>query len=269
MGFWDHVGELRIRIIWSVIAIALGTVVGLVVYDWLLSEVFLPPYCRVLVSQEIDRPCSLVITTPLEGFRTRIKVSAYLGIVLAMPVLLWHLWRFITPALDRREKKWAIPFVFAAFALFATGAALAFYTFERALEFLIAVSGDAVDPLLGPGSYLGLVTFMMLAFGIGFEFPIVLVFMQLAGIVTPRQLHRARRYAIVGIVAGAAIITPSGDPISLAALSVPLYLFYEMSILVGHLLTRRRRGWQPRRLRKRANAATSSDTAAESQRAGS
>ena len=258
MGFWDHVAELRTRLIWSVVAIAAGTIVGLIAYDWLLSEVFLPPYCRVLESQQIDRPCSLVITTPLEGFRTRIKVSGYLGVVLAMPVLLWHLWRFITPALDGREKKWAVPFILSAFLLFASGAALAFLTFERALEFLIAVSGDAVDPLLGPGSYLGLVTFMMIAFGIGFEFPIVLVFVQLAGIVTPRQLNRARRYAIVGIVAGAAIITPSGDPISLAALSVPLYLFYELSILVGHLLTRRRRGWQPRRLRRQAQSAAAS-----------
>ncbi len=242
MGFWDHVGELRNRLIWSVVAVGVGMVAGLIVYDWLLTEIFLPPYCNVLEAQEIDRPCSLVITTPLEGFRTRIKVSVYLGVVLAMPVLLWHLWRFITPALDRREKRWAVPFVIAGFLLFAAGALLAYFTFERALDFLIAVSGDAVDPLLGPGSYLGLVTFMMLAFGIGFEFPIVLVFLQMAGMVTPRQLNRARRYAIVGIVAGAAIITPSGDPVTLAALSVPLYVFYELSILVGLLIVRRRSG---------------------------
>ncbi len=240
MGFWDHVAELRTRLIWSLVAVGLGMIVGLIAYDRLLSEVFLPPYCNVLVSQEIDRPCSLVITSPLEGFRTRIQVSAYLGVVLAMPVLLWQLWRFITPALDRREKRWAVPFILAGSVLFVAGAALAYFTFERALDFLIAVSGDAVDPLLGPGSYLGLVTFMMLVFGIGFEFPIVLIFAQLVGIVSSRQLSRARRYAIVGIVAGAAIITPSGDPITLAALSVPLYVFYELSILVGHLIVRRR-----------------------------
>ncbi|WP_419853433.1 twin-arginine translocase subunit TatC [Candidatus Poriferisodalis sp.] len=264
MGFWDHVAELRNRLIWSIVAIGLGMVVGLIVYDWLLSEVFLPPYCNVLEAQEIDRPCSLVITAPLEGFRTRIKVSAYLGVVLAMPVLLWHLWRFITPALDRREKRWAIPFVIAGFVLFSAGALLAYFTFERALDFLIAVSGDAVDPLLGPGAYLGLVTFMMLAFGIGFEFPIVLIFAQLAGIVEPRQLNRARRYAIVGIVAGAAIITPSGDPITLAALSVPLYVFYELSILVGYLILRRRSGELPLRRRFRRSPEESDQGAAAS-----
>lgn len=256
MGFWDHIAELRNRLILSIVAIGIGFVVGLIVYDWLLETVFLPPYCRVLEARDapasvLGDSCSLVITSPLEGFRTRIKVSAYLGVVLAMPVLLWHLWRFITPALDRREKRWAIPFVVAGFLLFSSGAVLAYLTFERALDFLISVSGDAVDPLLGPGAYLGLVTFMMLAFGIGFEFPIVLIFAQLAGIVEPRQLNRARRYAIVGIVAGAAIITPSGDPITLAALSVPLYVFYELSILVGYLILRRRSGAGPLRLGRR------------------
>ena len=84
-------------------------------------------------------------------------------------------------------------------------------------------------------------TYMMIAFGVGFEFPIVLVFLQLARVVTPRQLSSSRRYAIVGIVVVAAIITPSGDPVSLAALSIPMYLFFELSILVGLLLERSRR----------------------------
>ncbi len=267
MGFWDHVAELRNRLIWSIVAIGLGMVVGLIVYDWFLEAVLLPPYCRVLEARDapasvLGDSCSLIITSPLEGFRTRIKVSAYLGVVLAMPVLLWHLWRFITPALDSREKRWAVPFVIVGFLLFASGVLLAYFTFERALDFLISVSGDVVDPLLGPGAYLGLVTFMMLAFGIGFEFPILLVFAQLAGIVTPRQLNRARRYAIVGIVAGAAIITPSGDPITLAALSVPLYVFYELSILVGYLVLRRRSGEPPLRRRFRRSAKESEQSAA-------
>ena len=171
-----------------------------------------------------------------------------------MPVLLWQLWRFITPALKKNEKKWAVPFVVSAVLLFGLGASLAYYTFERALEFLISFGGDSVDPLFTPGSYLGLITYMMLAFGVGFQFPIVLVFLQLADLVQPRTLGKGRRYAIVGIVTLAAIITPSGDPVSLAALSVPMYIFYEMSIVIGHLLTRRRRGWVPRRERAASSA---------------
>jgi len=256
MTFWDHVAELRRRLIRSALAVVAGTIVGLLVYDWLIGEVFLPPYCNVLEARDIDRPCSLVVTEPLDGFRTKLKVSAYTGIVVAMPVLLWQLWRFITPALHQREKRWAVPFVASALLLFGAGAALAYTTFERALDFLIGFGGESVDPLFTPGSYLGFITFMMLAFGIGFQFPIVLIFLQLADVVEPRTLHRVRRFAIVGIVALAAVITPSGDPVSLFSLAVPMYVFYELSIVVGHVLTRRRRGWVPRRERRRANAAS-------------
>ncbi len=240
MTFWDHLAELRSRFIWSLGAVLVGAAIGLFVYDWMLETIFLPPYCNVLESQGIERPCTLVITEPLDGFKTRIRVSLYVGLVLAMPVMLWHLWRFITPALGRREKRYAVPFVVSSVLLFACGAILAYSTFERALNFLISFGGAAVDPLFSPGAYLGLITYMMLAFGVGFEFPILLVFLQIAGVVQPSQLRQMRRYAIVGIVALAAIITPSGDPVSLAALSIPMYLFFETSILIGWLLMRRR-----------------------------
>ena len=238
--FWDHLAELRTRLIVCAVAVAVGAAVGLVLYSWLLDNFFLPPYCRVLESQGIDRPCNLVITEPLDGFRTRIRVSLYVGLVLAMPVLLWNLWRFVTPALEKSERRYALPFVVSGFLLFGCGAGLAYLTFERALEFLISFGGESVDPLFSPGAYLGLITYMMIAFGIGFEFPIVLIFLQLANVVTPSRLSEVRRFAIVGIVAGAAIITPSGDPVSLAALSIPMYLFYELSILIGRVLRRSR-----------------------------
>ena len=241
LTFWDHVAELRWRLITSLLAIGLMSVLGLLLYNWLLESIFLPPYCRVLDSQGIDRSCNLVITEPLDGFKTRIRVAIYVGIVLSMPLLLWNLWRFVTPALDTREKRFAIPFVVSGVLLFGCGALVAYATFERALEFLISFGGDAVDPLFSPGAYLGLITYMMIAFGVGFEFPILLVFLQMAGVVTPRQLSRYRRYAIVGIVVVAAVITPSGDPVSLAALSVPMYVFFEISILVGLMLQRAKR----------------------------
>ena len=240
MTFWDHMAELRVRLIWCVGAVLLGAIIGLFLYDWMLETVFLPPYCNVLDAHHIDRPCTLVITEPLDGFKTRIRVSLYVGLVLAMPCVLWHLWRFVTPALDRREKRYIVPFVVCALLLFFCGAALAYSTFERALDFLISFGGESVDPLFSPGAYLGLITYMMMAFGIGFQFPILLLFLQIAGVVQPAQLRRFRRYAIVGIVTLAAILTPSGDPVSLAALSIPMYVFFELSIVIGRLLTRQR-----------------------------
>lgn len=247
MSVVEHLEELRRRIIVSMVAVAVGLGIAFTFYEQLL-EFLVDPYCETLVpllAERNDEPitgnCALIFTGPAEGFAVRIRVSLYAGIGIAMPVLLWQLWRFVTPALHPREKRWAIPFVASAIVLFALGAALAYWTLPRAFEFLLRVAGDQVDPLLSVGPYLSFVTIMMLTFGIGFEFPILLIFLQLAEIIEPRQLGQFRRYAIVLIVVLVAILTPSGDPISLLALSIPMYLFYEASALIGKLLLRNRR----------------------------
>jgi len=240
MTVWDHLGELRTRLIRSLLAITTGAVVVIILYPR-LTDFFLNPYCDVLADVRPDSECSLFIRDPIENFRTRLRVGFAGGVALAMPVVLWQLWRFITPALLPRERKWAVPFVVAASILFASGVTLGFWTFPRALEFFISVGGDNIDPLFGPSEYFSLITFLMLSFGLGFEFPIVLIFIQLAGIVEPSTLAKGRRFAVVGIVSLAAVITPTGDPVTLGALSIPLYLFYEASIIIGRLLTRNRR----------------------------
>src|SRR5690606_30768150 len=138
----------------------------------------------------------------------------------------------ITPGLHPREKRYAVPFVAAGVLLFVLGATLAFWTVPKALEFLVDIGGDQFEQFFSGRAYLSFLVKMMVGFGIGFEFPILLVFLQLAGMLTPEQLGASRRYAIVGIVVLVAVITPSGDPISLAILSVPMYLFFEASILI-------------------------------------
>src|SRR5205807_1922232 len=120
------------------------------------------------------------------------------GVALAMPVILWQLWRFITPGLYAHEKRYAIPFLVSALSLFVLGAGLAFYTLPQALQWLISIGGsDNFVTAFAPDKYFRLVTYMMLAFGIGFEFPILLVFLQLVGVLSVESLRRARRYAIV------------------------------------------------------------------------
>jgi sec-independent protein translocase protein TatC len=131
--------------------------------------------------------------------------------------------------------------VASALVLFLLGAALAYYSLTPALEFLVDVGGEELEQNFRPAPYFQLITYMMLAFGIGFEFPIVLIFLQLAGIVEPASLRSVRRYAVIGILALVAVITPSGDPYTLAILSIPMYLFYEASIVIGLLVTRERR----------------------------
>ena len=169
------------------------------------------------------------------------KLALYGGIAIAMPVILWQIWRFVTPGLYDHEKKYAVPFMVSALCLFVLGAGLAYYTLPRALDFLIDIGGeDNFVTAFQPDKYFTLILYMMLAFGIGFEFPILLIFLQMAGVITPRQLSGARRYAIVGICVLVAVITPSGDPISMLMLSVPMILFYEVSILIGRVIERRR-----------------------------
>jgi sec-independent protein translocase protein TatC len=232
----DHLSELRDRIIKSAAAIAGGAVVCWFLYP-AIFDVLVDPYCNLQGTAVDD--CRLLQTEPLEAFSIRLKIAGYGGIALAMPVLLWQLWRFVVPGLHANEKRWAYPFVGSALVLFLLGAGLAFYTLTPALEFLTEVGGDGLQQEFRPAPYFELITYMMLAFGVGFEFPIVLVFLQLAGVVSPSSLRRARRYAVVGIVVVVAVITPSGDPYSLGILSIPMYLFYEAAILIGTLLTRR------------------------------
>ena len=183
----------------------------------------------------------MLVTDPLEPFGVRMMVAGYGGIALAMPVLLWQSWRFVAPGLHAQERRWGVLFVGLGVLLFGAGCGLAYWSIPRALDFLIGIGGPDLVSVFSPSRYLGFVVKMMLAFGLGFEFPLVLVFLQLIGVLTPAALRRTRRYAVVGIVALVAVLTPSGDPFTLLILSVPMLLFYELAILVGALRDRRRR----------------------------
>ncbi len=233
MTLRDHLAELRRRILISALAIAAGGVLCFWQFPFIL-EILSAPYCDLRPTDE----CEFLQTDPLEAFGVRLTVAFYGGLALAMPVLLFQIWQFITPGLHENERRYALPFVASAGVLFVLGAGLAFLTVPRALSFLTAIGGDWFEPFFRGSEYLSFLVKMMVAFGIGFEFPILLVFLQLAGLLTPEQLASARRYSLVGIMLLVAIITPSGDPFSLFVLSVPMYLFYEASIIIGRILRR-------------------------------
>jgi sec-independent protein translocase protein TatC len=238
MTLVEHLAELRTRIIICVVAVAVGMVIAFAAYDWIL-DFLIRPYREIASEENSLTGGDLLLTDPLEGFAVRIKTSAYTGIGIAMPVILWQLWRFVNPGLYAHERRYAVPFVLSALVLFVTGAGLAYYTLPRALEFLVDIAGGDFVTAFTSGRYFSLITYMMLAFGVGFEFPIVLIFLQMAGIVEPDTLRRGRRFAIVGICILVAVITPSGDPISMLMLSVPMVIFYEIAILVGSIITKR------------------------------
>ena len=241
MTLTEHLAELRTRIIRSLLAIVLGIIIMLAAYDWVL-KLLLRPY-RSLCAERGANFCSgnLISLGPLDGFTTRLSISTYGGILLALPVLMWQIWKFIVPALHAQEKKYAIPFVFSTVGLFALGGAIAYWTLDKALEFLISWSGEGVVAVYPVSKYVSLVGLMVAAFGIGFEFPVLLVFLQLVGVLTPQTLLKGWRYAIMAIFVIAAVITPSGDPYSMLALAVPMSIFYLISILIGLFIQRRRR----------------------------
>lgn len=233
MTLWEHLAELRTRLMKSVGAVAIGSVVGWFLYPYVL-DFLVAPYRKVVPTGEI------IVTDLLQGFFIRIETSFYLGVVFAMPVLLWQIWRFVTPGLYPQEKKYAVPFIISALVLFLFGATVAYLILPPAIDFLVEVAGPEIKSMPTIDSYLKLNLFMMLAFGAGFEFPVLLVALELIGVISYRKLNSWRRTAIVVIVVVAAVITPSGDPISLMALAIPMYLFYEVSILLGWMLTRKR-----------------------------
>jgi sec-independent protein translocase protein TatC len=247
MTFVEHLAELRTRLIRCVVAVLVGAVICWMLYPQIFGAL-IDPYCRTLGSGSAEAAgtifgdeCRLLQSDPLEGFSIRMMIAGYGGLVLAVPVILWQAWAFIAPGLYRHEKRYALPFVSIGAFLFLLGGALAYWSVPRALTFLADIGGADLVQIYSPRPYLSFITKMIVAFGVGFQFPIVLSFLQMVGIVTPEALRRQWRYALVGIVILVAILTPSGDPFTLVVLSVPMYLFYEISILIGRLAVRRRR----------------------------
>ncbi len=232
MTLVEHLGELRTRVMVCALTFVITATIAFVFYPHILS--FLQePYCRVAPSH-----CKFYITGPLDGLALRVKIAAYGGLFLASPVLLWEFWRFITPGLKPNEKRYAIPFVVASITLFALGCAVAYFTFPHALKWLDSIGGPSLNEIYDPINYLGLILLLMVVFGITFEFPVVLVSLEVAGVLSPKKLSSWRRWAIVGIVVVAGVVTPSSDPFSMMALAIPMYIFYELSIVVGKLIRR-------------------------------
>lgn len=239
MTLVEHLTELRRRLVISLVAVALGAVVVFVLYEHVI-ELLSEPYRDVTSGIKGCAPngCDLTVIDPLAPFIVRLKVASYGGIVVALPVWLWQMWRFITPGLHPREKRYAVPFLLASIVLFLAGGFIAWLTLDKALEFLLTVGGSSITPNIVADKYLTLVSLMFVAFGLAFEFPVVLVFLLLARVITTATLRRYRRHAAVGIVAFAAVITPSQDPYSLFFMAGPMYLFYEASILIGRVMKR-------------------------------
>lgn len=240
MPLLAHLSELRSRVIRALLAVGIGAVVGWMIYHP-VRRLLMHPLKQLAEQSEGQIHDRFLSLDPLEEFMLRLRMSGYIGLVLAMPVILFQIWRFVAPGLYRNERRYAGTFIGSATLLFLAGAGLAYYALPAALEFLTSVGGSEVTYQYTAENYLMLIIYMMVAFGLGFEFPVLLVMLQLVGILKPTQLAQVRRFAIVGNAVVAAVITPSADPVTMLTLTVPMCVLYEIAIIIGRLIVRRRR----------------------------
>ncbi len=236
MPFLDHLGELRSRLIRSLLALVVGLVIGLVaVTQWDVLGIVSRPI------QDLLPDGNLNFASPLTPFVITLKLGFIVGLIVALPYVGSQAWAFLAPALYERERRFAVPAISAGTLLFMAGVAMAyFFVLPLGLRILLTFYSDELTPLIMIGEYLNFATKLILAFGLIFELPVVLVFLSLLGIVTPEGLARYRRHAIVVMAVVAALLTPA-DPYTMLAMMLPMMILYEASIVTVRMLRRRRR----------------------------
>jgi sec-independent protein translocase protein TatC len=232
MPMMAHLEEFRSRLIKAALAIAIGTAVAFFFNEQILALLAEPYHVA-------EPEGTLAFFRPTEAFSTVMRLSMFGGIILASPVILYQLWRFAAPALSPREKRWAYPVTAVFVILFLMGVVVGYIALERGLAFLLDFGGDTLEPVIGADFYLKFATRFILAFGIAFEFPVFLFAAAAVGAVSSQMLRSNRRWALLIILLAAAIITPSGDPMTLALLAVPLYVLFELSVLSIRFILRK------------------------------
>ncbi len=236
LTFFEHLRELRKRIIRALLGVAVGMALvgGFVerIFHWLMGPV---------LASLPEKQQALHYTSYVEPLMVYLKVAAYGGVFVAAPWVLWQVWLFVAPGLYKREKRVVIPFLFFGTLLFYSGAAFCWYlVMPAAFPAMAAIASDsALSPVLTMSEQLSLSLAMLFGFGVVFEVPVLVAFLSMVGLVSWRTLAKYRRYAIVVNVILAAIITPTGDPFNLALMAVPMIVFYEVGILLARFLGRK------------------------------
>ena len=236
MPFLDHLEELRWRILRSLIAIVIGFAVGVVVVTSLnITDLLIEPG-RAIFGEDWTPQ----VLAPTDTFFILLKVSITIGLILASPTMIYQAWAFLAPALEKHERRAIVPALYMGLVLFVAGVVLAYFVLPISLRFLTGLLSNLVEHNWTFGLYMGFVVKLMLAFGILFELPVVVLVLSALGLVTPAFLRSKRRHAVVIIATLAAILSPGDVIVVTVIMMAPIYLLFEMSILISDVIWRRR-----------------------------
>lgn len=273
MSLVDHLRELRRRLIYSVIALVVGTVIGFIWYQltvitpWFtfssLGDILRGPYCSLPEENRadfsFDGECRLLATSPFEMFLLRMKVGALAGLVLSSPVWLYQIWAFITPGLHKKERRSTFTFVSLAVLLFTGGAVLAYFVIDYGLAFLMSIGDEFQTAALTGEKYFNFVLALLLIFGVSFEVPLIIGMLNVVGILSYESIKDKRRVIIIALFVFAAVMTPGQDPFSMLILAFALNVLVELALQFCRWNDRRRDKHRPDWLDQDDDSASSLD----------
>jgi sec-independent protein translocase protein TatC len=249
MTLMEHLRELRERLFKACLGILAGMVIGWFLSEWVLN-LLQSPYCDLTADIEAkanggtlpeDWKCKFVQLGVADVLLLNLKIAMWVGLILAAPIWMYQLWAFVAPGLHRHERRWAYAFASVAAPLFALGAVLAYFVVSTGLDFLLDFTGDNVETQLEITRYIDFVTGLMLLFGVAFEFPLIVLLLNIAGVLSARRLLGWWRAAVFGFFLFAAVATPTADPFGMTALGLALSSLYFGAVGLAFLNDRRRR----------------------------
>ena len=240
MTLIEHIRELRSRLFKAVLAITVGTIAGFFVSTE-LQDILVAPYCDFYQAQAdaTTGACNFNSTSVLDAFLLKLKISLYAGLVLAAPIWLYQLWAFIAPGLHKRERRYGYLFAAIATPLFAAGFVLGFYLVSRSIPFFLGLN-PTITMTVNLDGYFEFVTGVMLLFGLGFESPLVLLLLNVAGVVSARRLLSWWRIAVFLFFLFAALVTPTPDPFNMTILALCMSVLYFAAVGVAFIIDGRR-----------------------------